>query len=588
MRTKWLIILVFIMGCVGFIPMHASAAAYQEKVKDGWLFYHEQLITGASASSGNVPLVQLPVQFDDLDFPANTYGTFIKKVKIPENMVNQQLGFKLPHVYSAVAIFIDGKKLKEIGKVGTNASEHETVLRTVIVPFTPTSSTVEIAIQVSSYDHIRGGFSAAPAIGDLETIERNYQLGRYLTICVLTIISLVGIATLMIGLMNRHEKLFLTFGLFAIGIAIRGVVTVPYLYNDLPLSLSYELATRIEYISTSVSFALYALFIYFLYNKLFSKWIIHANLIVFLSIAVLATFTEPKLFQKLFFGVFPFALLFILYNIWIMFKALKLKLELAKSLLLGILFVIIGYIGEYFSALGIIYSPPIANPMIMINVLLVLFSLCRNYVQHVDKLKVLNSKLDELVKERTLQLNQANEELKRLVNLDSLTGIYNRHKFNETISENFVTAARHNECLSLIMLDIDEYKKYNDYYGHVHGDDLLIRIAQLVKRLLPDDVTFARYGGEEFAVILPGYSLQASQRIAEEIRRTVEDERMENLGRGHGIVTVSIGCAERKADQIRDEKELVTVSDERLYVSKALGRNRVTAASSSVSGEQLK
>lgn len=91
------------------------------------------------------------------------------------------------------------------------------------------------------------------------------------------------------------------------------------------------------------------------------------------------------------------------------------------------------------------------------------------------------------------------------MNLDSLTGTYNRHKFNETISESFETAVRHHECLSLIMLDIDEYKKYNDYYGHVQGDDLLIHVAQLIKQTLPGDVTFARYGGEEFAVILPGY-----------------------------------------------------------------------------------
>jgi diguanylate cyclase (GGDEF) domain len=476
---------------------------------------------------------------------------------------------------------IDGKKLKEVGKVGTNASEHETGLKTVTVPFIPTSSTVEIAVQVSSYGEIRGGFSAAPIIGDLDTLERLHLSGRYLTVLVEAIIFIVGIATLTIGLMNRNEKMFLAFGLFAIGIAVRGLVTVPYLYNDLPFSISYLAASRVEYISTSISFALYALFIYFLYNKLFSRKIIIANLVVFLSIAVLSTFTEPKVFHTLFFSAFPFAMFFIFYNIWIMYKALKLKLDLAKSLLLGILFVIVGYIGEYFNALGFIYSPPIANPMIMINVLLVLFSLCRSYVNHVDRLKVLNSKLDELVKERTLQLNQANEELKRQVNLDSLTGIYNRHKFNATISENFETAARHNECLSIILLDIDEYKKYNDYYGHVQGDELLFRIAQLIKQLLPDDVTFARYGGEEFAIILPGYSLQASQRIAEEIRRTVEHERMESLGRDSGIVTVSIGCAERMADQIRDEKELTTVSDERLYMSKALGRNRVTAASQS-------
>src|SRR5690606_22868776 len=116
---------------------------------------------------------------------------------------------------------------------------------------------------------------------------------------------------------------------------------------------------------------------------------------------------------------------------------------------LGILFVFFGLIVDFLSGMGVINSPPLAGFMIMLNVLIVLFSLCRNYVKQVEKLRDLNNELDELVKERTSQLHIANEELKKLVNTDALTGIYNRHKFNETISANFATATQKNECLSL-------------------------------------------------------------------------------------------------------------------------------------------
>src|SRR5690606_30624326 len=121
----------------------------------------------------------------------------------------------------------------------------------------------------------------------------------------------------------------------------------------------------------------------------------------------------------------------------------------------------------------------------------------------------------------------------------------------------------------LLMLDIDEFKLYNDYYGHVYGDELLIRITQRIKQVLPEDATFSRYGGEELAIILPGYSLQETKMIADEIRQAVEHERIENLGSSSGMVTVSIGCAERMADQAENEQELIKVSDERLYMSKS-------------------
>ncbi len=579
MRAKIIIVLAFIIVSIGFISPNILAASYHEEIRDEWLFEHEQFVTHSLDLSSDALHVHLPVEFDDLSLNKETYGTFIKTVTIPNNMVHKQMGIELPFVYSAATIFIDGKKLKEVGKVGTNANEHETDLQSVIVPFIPTSPTVEIAIQISSFDHIRGGFSSAPVIGDWETIKHDFLLERYTTIFVGTIILIVGMATLTIGLMNRHEKVFLTFGMFAIVVAIREAVAVPFLYHELPFSISYVLATRIEYITTTICFSLYAIFIYLLYNKLFSKLVLYFNVIVLLSIAFLSTFTDPKFFQSTFFSVFPFMIFFVLYNIWIMFKALKSKLELAKSLLLGILFVFFGLIVDFLSGMGVINSPPLAGFMIMLNVLIVLFSLCRNYVKQVEKLRDLNNELDELVKERTSQLHIANEELKKLVNTDALTGIYNRHKFNETISANFATATQKNECLSLIMLDIDDFKKYNDYYGHVYGDDLLIRVAQFIKQILPEDVTFARYGGEEFAVILPGYNLQEAKRIAEKIRHTIENERIENLGRNYGIVTVSIGCAERIIDQIDNEKELINVSDERLYRSKAQGRNRVTAVS---------
>lgn len=195
--------------------------------------------------------------------------------------------------------------IKEVGQTGTNAQEHETNLQTVVVPFIPTSTTVEIAIQLSSFEHIRGGFSAAPVIGEWEAVKEDFLFERYMTIFVATIILVVGITTFIIGLMNRNEKTFLTFGMFSIVIAIREGVAVPFLYHELPLSLSYVTATRIEYITTTIAFTLYAIFIYLSYDKLFSKRVLYFNATILLSLTLLSIFTEPRIFQTAFFGVFP-------------------------------------------------------------------------------------------------------------------------------------------------------------------------------------------------------------------------------------------------------------------------------------------
>lgn len=580
MKAKILFAIAFIFISIYSFSSNIFAASYNTELKSDWSFYEQELITESSKASHQPLHVDLPVEFDDLNLEIENYGTFIKTITIPENLVNQQMGIELPYVYSAASIYINGDKIIEVGHVGKDANEHEIDLQTVIAPFTPTSTSIEIAIQLSSFNHIRGGFSGAPTIGEWDSIHKNFMQERYTVIFVGTIILIVGSVALTIGFMNRKEKLFFIFGLFAIVVSIRGSVEVPFIYHELPIPISYVMATRLEYMTTTICFSLYAIFIYLLYKKLYSKWYLFFNLSILLVITVISMFTEPKFFQNAFFSVFPLMILYVLYNIWIMLMALYLKLILAKSLIIGILLVFIGLVVDFLSGIGVINFPPLASIMIMFNVLIILFSLCVKYVKRMNKVTLLKDELDKMVKERTAQLNRANEELQKLVNLDSLTGIYNRHKFDETLKDEFIHALLENTPLSLLMLDLDEFKKYNDQFGHVYGDELLIQFVKIINDALPEGAIFARYGGEEFAVILPGYRLEQATELAEQFRMIVENSNMSYLGISFGKVTVSIGCAERMEDQIANEVELLRLSDERLYISKASGRNRVTAYSS--------
>lgn len=575
MRARYTMIVLFVV-CLFILPHSVTASAYVQELDKQWLFFNQQLITSVAEANAPQPtaVVDLPVEFETITNQTSGYGTFVKQVQLDEQFVGAGLGLELPYTYSAAKVFINGVLYEEVGKVGTNAQTHERNLQSVVIPLKPRSETLEITIQVSSFDHIRGGFSGAPVLGEWDVMYKAFAKERYETIFIATIIFIVGVMTLMIGLIDRTEKMFFTFGLFALVVAARGLVSVPFLYHEIIPSMSYEWATRIEYFTTNLCFSLYAIFIYLLYNKLFSKWILYPGVLVLSILCILSLFADVVTFQEAFFSIFPVLIVFIVYNIWIMIRAFKHHLVLAKSLLLGVVFVFIGLIVDYLSGMGIIYSPPIANIMIALNVLLVMGSLCYNYVKNMRIVSRINDELDEKVRRRTQELNIANEELQRLVQLDGLTGVYNRHQFDKSLTEQFQQATH----LSLCMIDLDEFKKYNDYYGHVQGDELLIRMAQFVQAYVPKNAIFARYGGEEFAIILPNTELTEAVDIAERVRYLIEQARWEHNGRALGYVTISVGVAERIQDCCENEVALISMADTRLYYSKNSGRNQVVAS----------
>lgn len=170
----------------------------------------------------------------------------------------------------------------------------------------------------------------------------------------------------------------------------------------------------------------------------------------------------------------------------------------------------------------------------------------------------------------------AQNEMKRLAHTDSLTGLPNRRRLDEAQTEEWRRAARTGAPLSLLLLDADRFKSYNDLYGHRKGDQMLIAIAGVlpVAAQRAGDLS-ARQGGEEFAVLLPGVEQPAAVAMAERLRAAVQALAIPHAGNEAGVVTVSIGVACSRPAAGQPVTELFETADRALYRAKDAGRNRV-------------
>ena len=224
-------------------------------------------------------------------------------------------------------------------------------------------------------------------------------------------------------------------------------------------------------------------------------------------------------------------------------------------------------------------------------VLAMSYRLMRTFVDLDDAVRESNRSLEQKVEERTLEIRQLNDELRRLAELDGLTGIYNRRFFDEYLEIETRRACNerdHREQLrpvdslsmnfGLAILDVDDFKRVNDNHGHQAGDRVLVEMVELIGRYTFTRDVLCRYGGEEFALILTKTSVEGVLLAVEKIRKEVDGHPFPLDGEAGTLhLTVSIGVA--RFDEAPEGKmdDLIRIADRRLLVAKAAGKNRVVA-----------
>lgn len=197
---------------------------------------------------------------------------------------------------------------------------------------------------------------------------------------------------------------------------------------------------------------------------------------------------------------------------------------------------------------------------------------------HLHKMTELNTELASQKEE----LARANARLADISTTDGLTGLKNHRFLQETLQSCYTFARRHRLPMSLLIFDVDEFKSYNDTFGHPSGDDVLRNVASLLKGGARDHDTVARYGGEEFVVLLPATTEAEAAVVAERLRSVIQDFPWTTRS-----ITVSVGVASYEIGVFRapaNHTDLLDAADRALYLSKQQGRNRITLASDLASG----
>jgi diguanylate cyclase (GGDEF)-like protein len=172
------------------------------------------------------------------------------------------------------------------------------------------------------------------------------------------------------------------------------------------------------------------------------------------------------------------------------------------------------------------------------------------------------------------ELEESRRQLAAQAATDPLTGLKNRRAFFERCRQALVTAAQLRSDVSVLLVDVDHFKRINDQHGHPAGDAVLVQLARLLEGALHGDDTVARMDGEEFAVLLPNTNRLAAAVIAERMRKAAQEERF-HIDNQPCSLTVSIGVATYGAEAVETIAELLQIADKRVYLAKNLGRNRI-------------
>ena len=476
-----------------------------------------------------------------------------------------------------------------VGTVGADASSHQTENAPRIAYFVPESEYFTLTIQASSFQSLQGGLKNPMKIGLSRTINQQYQRLMMSIAMICGAVLGIGLFTLMFSAFSlanggKTKRIFI-FGIFIVFLALHNLFSAPYAYTTF-LNLSWSWGIRLEYLFSFLAILFFLSYMFLLSSRYLHRWVYSAAMLLLSFNIGVTLWAEPTIFQQFAFYSSFFFVLILANFAYGFYQTLRSGEHYSKINFWAVIILCGTFIHDFLLTLNLVNSIHLSFISTSVYALLIMFQQARNYAYHNlrierlnQKLIHLNNSLDLKVQERTEQLSLLNEKLEIQIKTDALTGAYNRRALNEEIQRlYFETLQNKRHIVVFAMLDVDYFKKYNDHYGHLKGDQILRNLVKVLQNTLPKNAFVARYGGEEFAILLHDIPHPAIAPLMQKVLQAVRDAAFEHVAREDykQYVTLSMGVAwmtrERAYTHVDD---FMKAADANLYQAKHAGRDQV-------------
>jgi diguanylate cyclase (GGDEF)-like protein len=556
-------------------------------LKGEWSFYfnhfydHEDFIQGVDILPAPVEVPSTMKSMAPLKpFEENTfYGTMRLVIKLPDD--EKTYGLRSDIILTSFQLYVDGTLSGEVGKAGTSEQTSVPYYDKLTTYFQPENNEVELIYHTSDFT-AKDCTIAAPRIGLADQISREAQLGMGRDLFLFGMLLIMGIYHFGLYIMRLKDRAPLYFGVFCLLFALR-MLLVGERFLPGHLNLGFFAYGRLAYFCVFVGFAALCGFLYHALEGLFAKWFLKYSIVwgaVFGFLILCMPYNLADLLLVVY-AVFGFVLLG--YAMVRLVNGVWKKQPFANTVLLGFAFLGMTFIND------LIYQITLANTPSLIPLGAAVFTFTQAYTLSakfsnayarseqlsvenesiLSKLKLLNSNLESLVEERTSDLQKALSEMEIMSKTDYLTKLPNRRMVLSRIND--MIAQKKDFYIGLA--DIDHFKEVNDRFGHVKGDEILIRLSSILRKAVGDCGFVGRWGGEEFLIVMEADHIDTILGKANEIRAAAEKHRHEDIGEN---VTLTIGlCKYRENVSIN---AMIAEADKALYQGKLAGRNRCIIA----------
>jgi diguanylate cyclase (GGDEF)-like protein len=544
---------------------------------------------------------------NDKELSGDGFATFRLLFKVD---TSDRLGLKIPRIFTSYNLWVNGKQIASAGTIGKSEEASTPQYLPQVAFFEAMPGENEVVIQVSNFRHRSGGILEGLVLGNEKHILDLRYKSIALDLLLFGGLIITGTYHLALFLFREKEYSPLYFGLFCVLIGIRTLLVGErffiYLFPGFNWEVAHKIQTSVFYVGT----LLIIMFFKSLFPEDVSSRFVRVGQLIGLVFTGLVLATPAKVFTVFNPAYQIFALCTIIFLVRVCIKQLRKKTP-------GIGFIVGGALALFTTALNDIVFLSIwmsDNPSLMLRsvfrsgslssvgqlIFVFMYSLvlAHRFSHALDaeelmtaQLREMNINLDQLVKQRTnalekskqqieaqkAELERMNHSLYLLSLKDPLTNFWNRRQLDKTTDIEWRRSLKSKKPISLLIVDVDNFKKYNDGYGHAAGDACLKQIAQVLtncSRRATDLIV--RYGGEEFVVLLPETGADDAVNISLRLRKGIEDLNIPHAySPVSSFVTASIGVSSMVPDTTYSPEDLFLMADKALYQAKAAGKNQV-------------